>query len=216
MTSNQYQVSSIEQPAPTTPSRTTTMTTMDPDSQTLQLSFLRSASGGRAAAVILGLSAAVLAFLFWLIYFRPASGYSSRVVGMLPAVNATLNGISATLLVAGFAAIRRRNFARHTKLMFAALGSSTLFSVSYVVYHTFHGDTKFTGVGMVRPVYFFVLISHIVLSAAVVPLILASFYLSLAGKLRGHRLVSRVTLPIWLYVSVTGVMIFGMLKIFSE
>jgi putative membrane protein len=101
------------------------------------------------------------------------------------------------------------------RLMFAALVSSALFFVSYVVYHNFHGDTKFTGTGAVRPAYFFILISHILLSAVAVPLILSSFYLSLAGRLALHKRVSRITFPVWLYVSVTGVLIFAMLKLFS-
>lgn len=182
----------------------------------VQVPFLKSASGGRAISFILLVSGAVLAFLFWLIYFKPASGYSSGFIGALPAVNATLNGVSAVLLSAGFLAIRRRNFVLHTRLMFAALASSALFFVSYVVYHHFHGDTRFTGTGPIRPAYFFVLISHIVLSVVAVPLILTSFYLSLAGRLRVHKLISRVTLPIWLYVSVTGVLIFAMLKLYSN
>ena len=95
------------------------------------------------------------------------------------------------------------------------LFSSALFFVSYVVYHHFHGDTKFTGTGVVRPVYFFILISHITLSVVVVPLILTSFYLALSDRLSIHRRVSRYTFPMWLYVSVTGVMIFAMLKLFS-
>ena len=130
-------------------------------------------------------------------------------------MNATLNGVSSVLLVAGFVAIRRRNVNLHLRLMFAALVSSALFFVSYVVYHHFHGDTKFAGVGFVRPVYFFVLISHIVLSVVVVPLILTSFYLAFAGRLTVHRKLSRFTFPVWLYVSVTGVLIFAMLKLFS-
>jgi putative membrane protein len=189
---------------------------MESDYQPVQLPLLRSAGAARALAFILLLSGGILAFLFWLIYFKPSSGYSPAFIGSLPAVNASFNALSATLLTAGFVAIRRRDFALHTKLMFAALGSSALFFVSYVVYHHFHGDTKFTGTGPVRPVYFFVLISHIALSVVVVPMILTSFYLSLAGRLRAHRLVSRVTLPVWLYVSVTGVLIFAMLKLFSR
>ena len=99
--------------------------------------------------------------------------------------------------------------------MLGALVCSTLFLISYVVYHNFHGDTKFTGQGLVRPIYFFILISHIVLSAVVVPMILTSLYLALAGRLATHKRVSRYTFPIWLYVSVTGVLIFAMLKAFS-
>jgi putative membrane protein len=185
------------------------------DYSPIQVPLLRSAGTGRALAFILSFSAAVVAFLFWLIYFKPAQGYSSRVIGALPAVNATLNGISSVLLVGGFVAIRRRNIHLHLRLMFAALVSSALFFVSYVVYHHFHGDTKFLGTGAVRPAYFFVLISHILLSVVVVPLILTSFYLALAGRLATHRKVARVTFPIWLYVSVTGVLIFAMLKLFS-
>ena len=189
---------------------------MDLNYQPVQVPLLKSAGNARALAFILSFSAAVLAFLFWLIYFKPRAGYSPGLIGALPAVNASLNALSATLLTAGFFAIRRRNVALHTKLMFAALASSALFFVGYVVYHHFQGDTKFTGVGPVRPVYFFVLVSHILLSVVVVPMILTSFYLSLAGRLKAHRAVSRVTLPIWLYVSVTGVLIFAMLRLFSR
>jgi putative membrane protein len=181
----------------------------------LEVPFLRSASTARAVSFILILSGSVVAFLFWLIYFKPAQGYSSRVIAALPALNASLNAVSSVLLVSGYRAIRRRNVALHMRLMFSALVSSALFFISYVVYHHFHGDTKFAGVGLIRPVYFFILISHIALSAFAVPLIMTSFYLALAGKLRIHRKVSRVTFPIWLYVSVTGVLIFVMLKLFS-
>jgi putative membrane protein len=130
-------------------------------------------------------------------------------------VNATLNGVSSVLLIAGYRAVRRRNYALHVRLMLSALLSSALFFVSYVTYHHFHGDTKFAGHGLVRPVYFFILISHIVLSAVAVPMILTSFYLALAGRLPTHKRVSRITFPVWLYVSVTGVVIFAMLKLFS-
>jgi len=185
------------------------------DYQPLQIPLLRSASNARAVSFILLLSGTVVAFLVWLIYFKPAQGYSSRFIGSLPAVNATLNGISSVLLILGYRAVKRRNYALHVRLMLAALVSSALFFVSYVVYHNFHGDTKFAGTGPIRPVYFFILISHILLSAVAVPLILSSFYLSLAGRLSLHKRVSRITFPIWLYVSVTGVLIFAMLKLFS-
>ena len=185
------------------------------DAATVQVPFLRSTSSGKAVAFILLFSAAVFGFLVWLIYFKPAAGYSSQFIGALPAVNAILNGFSTIFLIAGFVAVRQRRYATHIKLMFAALISSALFLVSYVVYHNFHGDTKFLATGVVRPIYFFILISHIVLSAVVVPLILTSLYLSLAGRLATHRRVSRFTFPIWLYVSVTGVLIFLMLKLFQ-
>ena len=175
----------------------------------------RATSNGRVVAAILLFSVAVVIFLFWIIYFKPAEGYKSRVIGALPAVNASLNAISSVLLVSAFFAIRRRNISLHLKLMFSALGSSALFFITYVIYHNLHGDTKFGGVGLVRPIYFFILISHVTLSIITVPMILTSFYLSLSGQYTAHRKVSRITFPIWLYVSVTGVVIFAMLKLFA-
>jgi len=180
-----------------------------------QIPALKSLGAGRAMTIIGAVSLAAVAFLFWLIYFRPAAGHSSAVVAALPAVNASLNALSAVLLVSGYVAVRRRQYARHIAFMLGAVGSSALFFVSYVVYHSFQGDTKFLATGVVRPVYFFVLISHIVLSVVVVPMILTSLWLSLSGRLRAHKRVSRWTLPIWLYVSVTGVLIFAMLKLFN-
>lgn len=181
----------------------------------LQVAALRGIGAGKALGVILAISVGVLAFLFWLIYFKPAAVTSPDFVNHLDKVNATLNGLSAVLICAGLMAVKAGKYERHMKLMFAALGSSALFLVSYVVYHTFHGDTKFQGHGLVRPVYFLILISHIVLSGVAVPLILSSFYLALAGRMQGHRRVSKFTFPIWLYVSVTGVLIFAMLRMFN-
>jgi putative membrane protein len=186
------------------------------DAVDVQIPALRAMSGAKAISAILAVSAAVFAFLVWLIYLKPAAGYSSDVIGALPALNAFLNACASAFLISGFVAVRRRKYATHIKLMFGALICSTLFLISYVVYHNFHGDTKFLGQGLVRPIYFIILISHIVLSAVVVPLILTSLYLSLAGRLATHRRVSRYTFPIWLYVSVTGVLIFVMLKAFSS
>jgi putative membrane protein len=185
------------------------------DAADLQIPALRAMSGTKAIGAILAASAAVFAFLVWLIYFKPAAGYSSDVIGFLPALNALLNTCATIFLIAGFLAVRRRQYATHIRLMLGALVCSTLFLISYIVYHNFHGDTKFLGTGVVRPVYFFILISHIVLSAVVVPLILTSLYLALAGRLATHRRVSRYTFPIWLYVSITGVLIFAMLKVFQ-
>jgi putative membrane protein len=170
---------------------------------------------GRAMLAIGVISVAAVAFLFWLLYFRSAAGHKSAVVAALPAVNATLNAISSVLLILGYRAVKRRDYRLHVTFMMAAVASSLLFLVSYIVYHSFHGDTKFGGRGIVRPVYFFVLITHILLSVVVVPMILTSLWLSLSGRLAAHRRVSRWTFPIWLYVSVTGVLIFVMLKLFN-
>ena len=183
--------------------------------QNVQISALKNLSTRKALSVILGLSAVIFGFLIWLIYFKSKSDYSMEFIGNLAAVNAGLNAITTVFLLLGFREIKRRNFDAHLRYMFAALGASSLFLISYVVYHYFHGDTKFLAQGAIRPVYFFVLISHIVLSAVSVPLILTSFFKALSGNFASHRKISRWTFPIWLYVSVTGVMIFAMLKIFN-
>ena len=178
----------------------------------LRISALENVRIGRAMGVILLVSIAAFASLFWLVLLRHPGGQGSRVVGLLPAVNAGLNGLSTVFLVAGFAAVLRGNYGRHMRFMLAAFASSTLFLVSYVLYHNAHGETRFVAQGWVRPVYFGVLISHITLSAVALPLILTSFFLALSGKFPIHRRVSRFTFPIWLYVSVTGVLVFLMLK----
>lgn len=181
----------------------------------VQVPAFRRISNAQAMAVVLALSAGVLAFLVWLVYFKPRAGHGGQVLAALPAVNAALNSLSAMFLVAGFIAIRNRQFVRHMQLMFAALTTSALFFVCYVVYHNAHGDTLFAGAGIARPIYFSILISHIVLSAVVVPMILMTFYLSLAGKYLLHRRLARYTLPVWLYVSVTGVAVFAMLRVYN-
>ncbi|MGH7995020.1 MAG: DUF420 domain-containing protein [Opitutaceae bacterium] len=170
----------------------------------------------RALAIILTVSAGAFLFLAWLVFLRPASGGASAIVDALPACDAGFNALSAILLVAGLRAVLRRDYVRHLRLMSSAFASSVLFLVCYVIYHGARGDVRFLGAGWIRPVYFTILISHIVLSAAVLPLILASFYLSLSGRFPLHRRVSRYTFPIWLYVSVTGVVVFAMLKTFNR
>ena len=99
--------------------------------------------------------------------------------------------------------------------MLGALGASAVFLVSYIVYHSVHGDTKFAGQGAIRPLYFFILISHIALSAVVLPLIFSSFFFSLSGRFPQHKKISRYTMPVWLYVSVTGVLVFALLRAYG-
>ena len=194
----------------------TQLPTPIPDSrQSLQLTAFRSISIGKALAAILALSLAVLTFLIWLVYFKSGARYTSALIAALPAVNAAFNSLSTVFLILGYIAIKQRREARHMKYMFAALTTSALFFVCYVVYHNFHGDTKFAGAGAIRPIYFFILISHIILSAVVVPMILTSFFTALAGRFALHRKVSVITFPIWLYVSITGVLVFVMLKIYN-
>lgn len=182
---------------------------------TFTIDLIKDISIGKAIAVILLISFTALAFLFWLIYYKGGSDYSSNLIMSLPALNALLNTTSTVLLLFGYKAIRNRKFGRHMRFNLTAFVTSSLFLISYVIYHNFHGSTPFTGEGIIRPIYFFILITHIILSAIVMPMILSSFYLAFSGKLELHRKVSKVTLPVWLYVSVTGVMIFFMLRSYS-
>jgi uncharacterized membrane protein YozB (DUF420 family) len=132
-------------------------------------------------------------------------------VSALPAVNAALNATSAVLLVAGFACIRRRNIGAHRACMIAAFAVSTLFLVSYLVYHAQVGSRPFTGQGPIRTLYFTILISHTILAIVIVPLVLLTVRRALTGQFARHARLARWTLPLWLYVSVTGVVVYWML-----
>ena len=129
----------------------------------------------------------------------------------LPAVNATLNTISTVLLITGWVFIRRGERQKHKACMIAALVTSSLFLTSYVIYHAQVGSVPFRGTGWIRTVYFSVLIPHVILAAAVVPPILITVSRGLSAKYDKHRRIARWTLPIWLYVSVTGVIVYLML-----
>jgi putative membrane protein len=158
------------------------------------------------------LTLVVITFLTWLVYFNrgtPDSGAATSSV--LPALNASLNALSALLIAAALIAVKKRRFRLHATLMLAALSASACFLVSYIYYHLHHGDTRFLGTGWVRPVYFSVLISHIVLSAVAFPMILTSMFLAVRRRFQTHRRVSRYTWAAWMYVSVTGVVVYLML-----
>ena len=129
----------------------------------------------------------------------------------LSTVNAILNLTSFILLVLGYRQIRKGNRASHKKLMLSAATCSTLFLISYLVYHYFVGSVKFQGVGWSRPVYFSILISHTILAAVLVPMALLTLYRGLKGKYELHRKVSKKTWYIWTYVSITGVIVYLML-----
>lgn len=156
------------------------------------------------------LSAVAVAFIAFILLRGRAAGGPD--LSFMPAINATFNALSASCLVAGYVAIRKKKIAVHRVLMVSAFASSALFLVGYLTYHFVHGDTKFTGVGPIRALYFALLISHILLSLSVVPLALTSFYFAFTRSFVRHRKLNRVFLPIWLYVSVTGVLIFFMLR----
>lgn len=129
----------------------------------------------------------------------------------LPAVNASLNAISTVLLLTGYVFIRRGERQKHKACMIAALVTSTLFLTSYVIYHVQVGSVPFKGTGWIRTVYFAVLIPHVILAAAIVPPILITASRGLSAKYDKHRRIARWTLPLWLYVSITGVIVYLML-----
>jgi putative membrane protein len=166
----------------------------------------------RAALSVIGaVSAAVVAGVAVLLLGgAPQPGGGADVAG-LPALNAALNATSAVLLVLGYAFIRRRWIGAHLTVMLTAFGISTLFLVSYVIYHYHAGSRSFTGQGWIRPVYFVLLVTHIGLAAGIVPLALTTIWRALTGQIARHRRLARWTLPLWLYVSLTGVVIYWML-----
>ena len=130
---------------------------------------------------------------------------------VLPAVNATLNAIATVCLATGWIFIRRRDQRRHRLAMLSAFAVSTLFLLSYVVYHANVGSVPFQGQGTIRVIYFVILITHIILAALILPLALMTLSRALSQRFDRHRRIARWTLPIWLYVSVTGVVIYLML-----
>jgi uncharacterized membrane protein YozB (DUF420 family) len=129
----------------------------------------------------------------------------------LPHLNAILNSTSALLLLAGFRFIRRGQILAHRNCQITAVVTSTLFLISYLTYHYYHGATRFTGQGLVRPLYFTILTTHTILAVVIVPVILITLYRASRGDFIRHRRIARWTLPLWLYVSVTGVIVYLML-----
>jgi len=158
-------------------------------------------------------SVAALGLLAWLLLFRTvAPGAEGPNLRFLPALNAVFNGTAALLLVAGRVAIARKRPDVHRYFMVSAFAASALFLVGYLAYHAVHGDTKFGGAGAEKAVYLAVLASHVLLSLAVVPLALTAFYFAWKREFSRHAKVTRWLFPIWLYVSVTGVVVFVMLR----
>ncbi len=129
----------------------------------------------------------------------------------LPAVNATLNALSGVLLLAGYLMMRARRIDLHRRCMIAAFTASSLFLVSYVIYHAQVGSVHFTRQGFVRPLYFTILTTHVTLAALVLPLAVVTLSRGLKGRFAQHRRIARWTFPIWMYVSITGVLVYVLL-----
>ena len=175
---------------------------------TLQLDN-RPATVGVAG--ILAVSALATAFLLWLLYVHHApASFRGRLL-FLPALNAMLNGLAAVALTAGFVFIRRREIARHRASMITAFAFSSVFLLSYIANHAIHGDTLYPVHNATRTLYLSILASHILLSVIALPIVLITFFLSLSGRFRQHKKLARWTFPLWLYVSVTGVVVYLML-----
>ena len=135
----------------------------------------------------------------------------SDYISYLPHLNACLNGTSALLLLSGYTFIKSRNVAGHRACQVSALVVSLLFLASYVTYHSVHGATRFQGTGWARPIYFTILFSHTILAVVIVPLVIITFRRALRRDFVRHQRIARITLPLWLYVSVTGVIVYLML-----
>ena len=136
---------------------------------------------------------------------------SPEFISYLPHVNACLNGTSAILLITGYRFIRARNIAAHRTCQILALVVSLLFLASCLTYHFHHGSTRFQGTGVVRPIYFAILLSHTILAIVIVPLVTLTFFRAFRNDFSRHRRIARITLPLWLYVSITGVIVYLML-----
>jgi putative membrane protein len=164
-------------------------------------------------ALIVAVSAAAVCFLLWLLYLHHPLDASVARLRFLPALNAVFNGLCTIALLTGFYFIRRRKVPAHRVSMIIAFVFSSLFLVSYITNHALHGETHFPGFGTVKTVYLSILISHVLLSVIALPMVLTTFFFSLSGRFQQHRKIARFTLPIWLYVSVTGVVVYAMLAV---
>ena len=163
----------------------------------------------RVALPVIGVLSLVVVLTVAVLLLGHTPGRGGRAdVAALPALNALLNGASAVLLTGGWLAIRRRRISMHRACMLGAFSISVLFLVSYVIYHALAGSRPFTGQGWIRPVYFAMLVTHVVLAAAMVPFVLTTLYRALSADFARHVRLARLTLPVWVYVSVTGVLVY--------
>ncbi|HTH54230.1 MAG TPA: DUF420 domain-containing protein [Edaphobacter sp.] len=159
---------------------------------------------------IIAVSAAASAFICWLVYFHTPTDVAGTQLRSLPLVNAILNALSTVALLIGYRFIRARKIPQHRAAMFTAFIFSSIFLVSYLVNFNLHGETHFNRMSAWWPFYWKLLLSHILLSIIALPMILITFFLSLSGRFPAHKKLARYTWPIWLYVSITGVIVYWM------
>lgn len=173
---------------------------------------MSTATPRAAFAAIFALSAAATLFLFWLIYVHPAPDAAAQQYAFLPALNAVFNGLSAIALSLGFVFVRFGRIRAHRASMMAAFLFSTAFLLGYIAHHALHGDVLYPHGAPFRGLYLALLASHIVLATLALPIVLATFFLALSNRIPTHRRLARWTFPLWLYVSITGVVTFLLLR----
>jgi len=179
------------------------MTTSAPETATLR-------TPPAVVAAIITVSVVASAFICWLVYFHAPTDAAGATLRFLPAVNALLNALCTIALLAGLVFIANDRIRSHRAAMFTAFVFSSIFLASYLVNFTLHGETKFDRLNPWWPVYWPILASHIVLSVFALPIILITFYLALTNRFHAHRRLAHWTFPVWLYVSVTGVIVYLM------
>lgn len=165
----------------------------------------------RVFQIIMVLSVVVFAVVV-ILYSLPKQEVIPDWAKTLPLINAIINGTCSALLLTSLVAIKNKNIALHKTLNLTTFVLSSLFLVSYIIFHSFGVETRFPEDNPLRPYYLFILLTHIVLAAIVLPLVLVSFYFGLTGKIEKHRKVSKFSFPIWLYVTVTGVVVYVMIS----
>ncbi|MFP6584324.1 MAG: DUF420 domain-containing protein [Candidatus Hydrogenedentota bacterium] len=166
-----------------------------------------------AVITILAVSAAVFGFLSWLLFFRSSSeSVNPDALNFLPATNAALNALCATCILLGVVAIKTGRRTVHMALMITAILFSVVFLISYITYHAVHGNTTFVTEGAIRSVYFGILISHVACTVFTLPLIFSAVYFAATKRFDLHKKIVKFTVPLWLYVSLTGVAIYFLLK----
>ncbi|MCF8277189.1 MAG: DUF420 domain-containing protein [Flavobacteriales bacterium] len=165
--------------------------------------------------LIMALSVVVFGVVV-VLYSLPKQDFIPEWAKYLPLLNATINGACSVLLITSLMAIKNKKIALHKSLNITTFVLSSLFLVSYIIFHSFGVETKFPIDNPIRPLYLFILLTHILLAAIVLPMVLVSFYLGLTGKVERHRKVSKFTFPVWLYVTVTGVVVYLMISPYYE
>jgi putative membrane protein len=173
---------------------------------------LKQANEKSLSIFIYALSIVVVSLVAFLIFFPQLLSVGGINVSYLPKLHAFINGSCAVLLTVGFVAIKNKNIRLHKTMMVSTFVLSSIFLISYVIYHSQAPSTKFGGEGAVRAIYYFVLLSHIVLASIILPLALFTIARSWRGEFEKHKKIARITLPIWLYVAVTGVVVYLMIS----